>query len=185
MADALSAAREALAHGDVPVGAVVLGPAGDVLSRARNEREVRRDPTAHAEILALRAAAITLSATVDESATASAPALVPAPASPRGPGIDPPIGAIDTPGSLALGGWRLSGCTLVVTLEPCVMCTGAMVAARVDRCVFGAWDDKAGACGSVWDLARDPASLHRVEVIPGLAAEQSAELLRAFFLPGR
>ncbi|WP_336922013.1 nucleoside deaminase [Aquipuribacter sp. SD81] len=140
MRQALDLAEACLAHADVPVGAVVLSPSGDVLGAGRNRREQLGDPTAHAEVEALRAAA----------------------------------------GSLG-DGWRLGGATLVVTLEPCVMCAGALVAARVARCVFGAWDDKAGACGSVWDLVRDPLSLHRVEVLGGLLAEESSALLRGFF----
>lgn len=140
MRQALALAEACVANGDVPVGAVVLSPAGDVLGAGRNRREQLADPTAHAEVEALRSAA----------------------------------------GSLGEG-WRLGGATMVVTLEPCVMCAGALVAARVARCVFGAWDDKAGACGSVWDLARDPLSLHRVEVLGGVLAEESSALLRAFF----
>lgn len=140
MERALKLAELCLAHGDVPVGAVVLGPDGAVLGEGRNRREQTGDPTAHAEVDALRAAA----------------------------------------GALGQG-WRLPGATVVVTLEPCVMCTGALVAARVARCVLGAWDDKAGACGSVWDLARDPLALHRFEVVGGLAEARCAGLLRAFF----
>lgn len=135
---ALEQARACLASGDVPVGAVLLSAQGDVLAVGRNEREATGDPTAHAEVVTLRAAA--------------------------GPGR-----------------WRMAGTTMVVTLEPCVMCTGALVAARVARTVFAAWDDKAGACGSVWDLARDPLSLHRVEVVGGVRAAESALLLREFF----
>lgn len=137
---ALELARRCLDHGDVPVGAVVLGPDGAVVGEGRNRREQTGDPTAHAEVDALRSAA----------------------------------------GSLGQG-WRLPGATVVVTLEPCVMCTGALVAARVARCAFGAWDDKAGACGSVWDLARDPLSLHRLEVVGGLQEARCADLLRTFF----
>ena len=140
---ALAEGRLAVGHNDVPVGAVVLDGAGAVLAVGRNRREQLRDPTAHAEQLALRAA------------------------------------------TALLARWRLDGCTLVVTLEPCVMCTGALVAARVDRLVFGAWDSKAGACGSVWDLARDSANLHSVEVIPGVLADQSAALLAEFFASRR
>jgi len=140
MERALELAQQCLSHGDVPVGAVVLGPDGVVLGEGRNRREQTGDPTAHAEVDALRTAA----------------------------------------GSLGQG-WRLPGTTVVVTLEPCVMCTGALTAARVARCVFGAWDDKAGACGSVWDLARDPLGLHRFEVLGGLAEARCAELLSAFF----
>lgn len=140
MLRALDLAEQCLAHGDVPVGAVVLGPDGRVLGEGRNRREETGDATAHAEIEALRAAA----------------------------------GSLDQ-------GWRLPGATVVVTLEPCVMCAGALTAARVARCVFGAWDDKAGACGSVWDLARDPLALHRYEVVGGVAEAACAGLLRDFF----
>ncbi|MDP3711760.1 MAG: nucleoside deaminase [Mycobacteriales bacterium] len=136
---ALAEAGACAAIGDVPVGAVVLGPDGEVLSRGRNEREATGDPTAHAEVLALRAAAA------------------------------------------VLGSWRLTGCTLVVTLEPCTMCAGALVLARVDRLVYGAVDPKAGAVGSLWDVARDRRLNHRVEVVPGVRAEESADLLRSFF----
>jgi tRNA(adenine34) deaminase len=144
MRRALALAEACLAHGDVPVGAVVLGADGAVLGEGRNRREELSDATAHAEVEALRSAS--------------------------GAGGD---------------GWRLGGATMVVTLEPCVMCTGALVAARVARCVFGAWDDKAGACGSVWDLARDPLSLHRLEVAGGVLASESAGLLREFFASRR
>jgi tRNA(adenine34) deaminase len=139
MALALAEARSAAGHDDVPVGAVVVGPDGQLLGQGHNERERRGDPTAHAEILALRAA------------------------------------------SAATGRWRLSDATLVVTLEPCAMCAGALVAARVARCVFGAWDDKAGACGSVWDLPRDPRSVHRVEIVGGVEEPTCARVLREFF----
>ncbi len=128
-----------LQRSEVPVGAVVLGPGGDVLARAHNQRERDADPTAHAEILAIRAAA------------------------------------------RALGSWRLEGCTLVVTLEPCPMCAGAVVAARIGRVVYGAADPKAGAAGSLWDIPRDRRLNHRAEVIGGVLAEQSAVLLREFF----
>lgn len=140
MRRAIELAEQCLPHGDVPVGAVVLDPAGAVLAHGRNRREETGDPTAHAEVEALR----------------------------------------DAAGSLGEG-WRLVGATVVVTLEPCVMCAGALAAARVARCVFGAWDDKAGACGSVWDLARDPLSLHTYEVVAGVLEPESAGLLRAFF----
>ncbi len=140
---ALAEAAGCLPTGDVPVGAVVLDTAGAVLGTGRNAREADADPTAHAEVVALRAAAA------------------------------------------ATGRWRLAGATLVVTLEPCVMCAGALVAARVDRLVFGAWDERAGAVGSVWDLVRDRALLHRPEVVGGVLAAESAELLRAFFADRR
>lgn len=139
MALALEQARQALVSDDVPVGAVVAGADGAVLGVGRNAREALGDPTAHAEVLALRAAA------------------------------------------RALGGWRLGGCTLVVTLEPCTMCAGALVLARVDRLVYGAADPKAGAVGSVWDAVRDRRLNHRPEVVAGVLAAESAGLLRAFF----
>jgi tRNA(adenine34) deaminase len=136
---ALGEARAAVGHDDVPVGAVVVGPDGVELGRGRNRREELGDPTAHAEVLAMRAAAA------------------------------------------ALGTWRLDGCTLVVTLEPCAMCAGAMVQARLARLVFGADDPKAGAVTSLVDLVRDPRLPHRVEVARGVLAADCAELLRAFF----
>lgn len=143
MGSALHEASHALATGDVPVGAFVVGPDGAVLGTGRNRREERGDPTAHAEVLALRHAAATL------------------------------------------GTWRLTGCTLVVTLEPCVMCAGALVLARVARLVLGAWDPKAGACGSVWDLVRDARGNHEVEVIGGVREAECGELLRGFFAAHR
>jgi tRNA(adenine34) deaminase len=127
----------------VPVGAIVIGPGGEVVGGGANRREAGLDPTAHAEIAALRQAAH------------------------------------------RLGRWRLDGCTLVVTLEPCPMCAGALIAARVDRVVFGAWDDKAGACGSVWDLPRDRAALHHPEVVGGVLAAEAAALLAEFFAQRR
>jgi tRNA(adenine34) deaminase len=139
MTRALELARRAEQHGDVPVGAVVLGPDGAVLSEAGNERELTGDPTAHAEVLALRAA------------------------------------------SAVTGSWRLSGCTLVVTLEPCTMCAGALVLARVDRLVFGAYDPKAGAVASLFDVVRDPRLNHRVDVRGGIMAQECGQVLRAFF----
>lgn len=140
---ALAEARAAVATGDVPVGAVVVGPNGVVLGRGRNEREALGDPTAHAEVAAIRAAAV------------------------------------------ALGEWRLADCTLVVTLEPCVLCAGAIVAARVPRLVVGAWDPKAGATGSVWDLVRDPKMNHFVEVRGGVREAECAQVLREFFAAQR
>ena len=132
MRAALADARLALATGDVPVAALVLAADGTVLGRGRNERELHQDPTAHAEVVAIRqAAAVT-------------------------------------------GDWHLTGTTLVVTLEPCVMCAGAILAARIPRVVFGAWDDKAGAVGSVYDLLRDRRLNHRAEVIAGVEADASA-----------
>ncbi|GHS88517.1 nucleoside deaminase [Cellulomonas hominis] len=136
---ALAQARAAVASGDVPVGAVVLGPDGAVVGWGRNEREAVHDPTAHAEVLALRAA------------------------------------------SQRLGRWRLDDCTLVVTLEPCLMCAGATVLARVPRLVLGAWDPKAGACGSQWDVVRDRRLNHRVEVVGGVLEDECGALLRDFF----
>lgn len=135
---ALAEAEAAVAHGDVPVGAVVL-VGGEVVAARHNERELRRDPTAHAEVLAIRDAAA------------------------------------------ALGTWRLAGATVVVTLEPCPMCAGALVAARVDRLVFGAADLKAGACGSLYNLCVDPRLNHEVAVVPGVLAAESAALLTGFF----
>ena len=143
MAIALVEARAAAAAGDVPVGCVVLGPSGDVLARRRNERAVASDPTAHAEVLALRDAAA------------------------------------------GLGDWRLAGCTLVVTLEPCPMCAGALVAGRVARVVFGAADPKGGACGSLYNLCADPRLNHEVEVVHGVRAAECAEVLTSFFASRR
>lgn len=139
MGMALDEARAALALGDIPVGAVVLDAGGVVIGAGGNEREQLGDPTAHAEIVALRRAAT------------------------------------------AMDQWRLEGCTLVVTLEPCTMCAGAIVQARVGRLVFGAFDDKAGAVGSLWDVVRDRRLNHRPEVVGGVRADESAELLRGFF----
>jgi tRNA(adenine34) deaminase len=143
MALALAEARAALDHGDVPIGAVVVSPAGEVIGRGHNERELRGDPTAHAEVLALRRAAV------------------------------------------ALGSWRLTGCALVVTLEPCTMCAGALVLSRADRLVFGAVDPKAGAVGSLWDVVRDPRLNHRPAVLGGVLGEECGALLRSFFGPHR
>ena len=136
---ALEQAARAPSTGDVPVGAVVLSASGEVLAQACNAREAAGDPTGHAEVLALRAAAA------------------------------------------ATGSWRLEGCTLVVTLEPCTMCAGALVLARVARLVYGADDDKAGAVGSLWDVVRDRRLNHRPEVVRGVLAAASAELLVGFF----
>ena len=139
MLEAVADARLAPGTGDVPVAAIVLDAAGGVIATARNERELREDPTAHAEMLALRAAAA------------------------------------------STGDWQLTGTTLVVTLEPCVMCAGAIVAARVSRVVFGAWDEKAGAAGSVYDVLRDRRLNHRVEVFAGVEADACAAVLTEFF----
>ena len=136
---ALDQARLAARHGDVPVGAVVIDQAGNVLAAARNEREIRHDPTAHAELLALREA------------------------------------------SRRLRSWRLTGLTLVVTLEPCTMCAGALVLARVARLIFGAFDPKAGAVSSLFDVVRDPRLNHRVEVRGGVLEAECSTLLKDFF----
>lgn len=135
---ALEEARRALSWGDVPIGALV-AQGDEVLARAGNQRERSGDPTAHAEVLALRGA------------------------------------------SAAVGHWRLEGCTAYVTLEPCAMCAGALVLARVDRVVYGSPDPKAGFGGSLGNLLRDPRLNHQVEVTTGILAEESAELLREFF----
>jgi tRNA(adenine34) deaminase len=139
---ALSEARTAATHADVPIGALVVRD-GVEIARAHNRREVDRDPTAHAELLALRAA------------------------------------------SAAVGEWRLDGCTLYVTLEPCAMCAGALVLARVARLVFGAPDPKAGAVGSLYDIARDPRLNHRAEVTAGVRAEECGAVLKEFFAAKR
>ena len=138
MALALEEAQLAYAQGEVPVGAVLVKD-GQVLALAHNEREATGDPTAHAEILALRR------------------------------------------GAEKLGSWRLHGCTLYVTLEPCPMCAGAISMSQLDRLVFGTWDEKQGCCGSVYDLPQDPAFFHRVEVSGGLMEENCQELLQRFF----
>jgi tRNA(adenine34) deaminase len=137
---ALDEARKAVETGDVPIGAVVLSPEGRILAAAPNRREADGDPTAHAEIVALRAAA-----------------------------------------AAAGDGWRLDGCTLVVTLEPCTMCAGAAVLSRVARVVYGATDPKAGAVGSLWDVVRDRRLNHRPEVVSGVLGDESSELLLRFF----
>ena len=139
MRQALESAAAATAHGDVPVAALVLDASGAVIGSGRNERELVNDPTAHAEVLALREAA------------------------------------------KHTGSWHLENTTLVVTLEPCAMCAGAILQARVPVVVFGAWDEKAGAAGSVYDLLRDRRLPHRVEVFAGVLAEQSETLLKGFF----
>ncbi|GAA1248146.1 tRNA adenosine(34) deaminase TadA [Kitasatospora nipponensis] len=136
---AITEAALAPATGDVPVGALVLDPAGTVLGRGHNEREAVGDPTAHAEIQAIRQAAA------------------------------------------AVGEWRLTGCTLVVTLEPCTMCAGAIVLSRLERVVYGALDEKAGAAGSLFDVVRDRRLNHRPEVVPGVLADECGAQLRAFF----
>jgi tRNA(adenine34) deaminase len=139
---ALEVARGAMATGDIPVGAVLVDANGVELAAACNAREATGDPTAHAELLALRAGAARLST-----------------------------------------GWRLTGCTLAVTVEPCTMCAGALVAARVDRLIFGAWEPKTGAVGSLWDVVRDRRLNHRLEVYGGVLAEECAELLHRVWRP--
>ena len=136
---ALVLAAEAAAAGEIPVGAVVLDAEGRILAEGRNNREETTDPTGHAEIVALRAAAA------------------------------------------AHGSWNLTGCTLVVTMEPCVMCAGAILQSRIGRVVFGAWDDKAGAAGSLYDVLRDRRLPHRAEVVGGLREDEAVAQLRAFF----
>lgn len=142
---ALDEARAALATDDVPIGAVILSPDGTVLATGRNEREAGFDPTAHAEVVAIRNAVQELQRRGQED------------------------------------GWRLADCTLVVTLEPCAMCAGAIVLARIPKLVFGAWDEKAGACGSVFDIVREPRLNHLVEVYPRVREAECAELLKSFF----
>ncbi len=146
---ALAEARAAGDHGDVPIGAVVTDASGQVIGRGHNVREHHGDPTGHAEIVALRAAAAELTS--------------------RG----------------MADGWRLPDCTLTVTLEPCAMCAGAIVLARVPRVIFGAWDAKAGAAGSVFDVLREPRLNHWVEVYGGVREDECADLLRAFFAQHR
>ena len=139
MGEAIAIARSALSTGDVPVGAIVLNQDGVVVGKGSNEREANNDPTAHAEVVAIRNAASRLQNS------------------------------------------RLDGCTLVVTLEPCAMCAGAIAQSRISHLVFGAWDEKAGAVGSVWDLLRDPRSIFSVEVTAGVREAECAQLLKDFF----
>ena len=136
---ALAEAAAAASEGEVPVGAVILSPAGEVVARGRNHREADRDPTAHAEIMAIRSAA------------------------------------------RAAGDWRLDGHTLLVTLEPCTMCAGAIAAARLARLVFGAADPRAGAVGSLWDVIRDPRVAPWPEVIGGVLSEECLDIIQTFF----
>ncbi len=138
MRTALDQALAARDAGEIPIGAVVLDEAGEVIAVAHNARETRHDPTAHAEVLALREAAA------------------------------------------SRGAWRLDGCTLVVTLEPCPMCAGAAVMSRISTLVFGSWNDDYGAAGSRWDLVRDRRLNHRVEVLPGVLAEECGAVIRGF-----
>jgi tRNA(adenine34) deaminase len=135
---ALATAREALKSGDVPVGAAIFNASSELIAVGHNERELHNDPTAHAEVVALRRA------------------------------------------SEKLGTWRLDELTLVVTLEPCAMCAGAIAQSRIQTVVFGAWDEKAGAVGSVWDLLRDPRSVFRTEVRAGVLADECAALIKNF-----
>jgi tRNA(adenine34) deaminase len=135
---ALATARNALTSNDIPVGAAIFNASGEQISSGHNERELHNDPTAHAEIVALRRA------------------------------------------SQKLGSWRLEGLTLVVTLEPCAMCAGAIAQSRIQTVIFGAWDEKAGAVGSVWDLLRDPRSTFKTEVRAGVLADECGELIRSF-----
>jgi len=141
MREAIAVAHQSRASNDVPVGALIVDPSGKIIATGTNEREAKSDPTAHAEIVALRKA--------------------------------------------ATDGWRLDNHTLVVTLEPCAMCAGAIAQARISKVIFGAWDEKAGAAGSVWDVLRDPRAIHRVEVESGVLQEECAALLSDFFRSGQ
>jgi tRNA(adenine34) deaminase len=135
---ALEAARSALASGDIPVGAAIFNASGELIATGHNERELNNDPTAHAEVIAIRRA------------------------------------------TERLGDWHLTDHTLVVTLEPCAMCAGAIAQSRLQTVIFGAWDEKAGAVGSVWDLLRDPRSTFRTEVRAGVLAEECGVLIKGF-----
>jgi tRNA(adenine34) deaminase len=139
MREALQIAGSALSTGDVPVGAIIVNKDGVIVGKGFNEREANSDPTAHAEIVAIRSAASRLQ------------------------------------------NWRLDGCTLIVTLEPCAMCAGAIAQSRISKLIFGAWDEKAGAVGSVWDVLRDPRSIFKVEVTSGVLENECAALLKDFF----
>jgi len=139
MRDAIAIASSATSTGDVPVGALVINKDGIVIGKGSNEREANNDPTAHAEIVAIRNAASRLQNS------------------------------------------RLDGCTLIVTLEPCAMCAGAIAQSRISQVIFGAWDEKAGAVGSVWDVLRDPRSIFKVEVTAGVLEKECAALLKDFF----
>nr|WP_095697437.1 tRNA adenosine(34) deaminase TadA [Candidatus Planktophila limnetica] len=141
MREAIALAQASLASNDVPVGALIIDPSGKIIASGTNEREAKSDPTAHAEIVAMRKA--------------------------------------------ATNGWRLDNHTLVVTLEPCAMCAGAIAQARISKVIFGAWDEKAGAAGSVWDVLRDPRAIHRVEVESGVLEKECAALLSDFFRSGK
>jgi tRNA(adenine34) deaminase len=139
MREALVVAKSALSTGDVPVGAIVINKDGVIVGKGFNEREANNDPTAHAEVVAIRNAAARLQNS------------------------------------------RLDGCTLIVTLEPCAMCAGAIAQSRISKLIFGAWDEKAGAVGSVWDVLRDPRSIFKVEVTSGVLEDECAGLLKDFF----
>ena len=139
MSEAIAIARSAVSTGDIPVGAIVLNKDGVVIGKGSNEREAHNDPTAHAEVVAIRNAA----SRIQNS--------------------------------------RLDGCTLVVTLEPCAMCAGAIAQSRISHLIFGAWDEKAGAVGSMWDVLRDPRSIFKVEVTAGVKESECAQLLKDFF----
>jgi len=139
MREALIVAKSALSTGDVPVGAIVVNKDGVIVGKGFNEREANNDPTAHAEVVAIRKAAARLQNS------------------------------------------RLDGCTLIVTLEPCAMCAGAIAQSRISKLIFGAWDEKAGAVGSVWDVLRDPRSIFKVEVTSGVLEDECAGLLKDFF----
>ena len=140
MNQAIAIAHQASNSGDVPVGALIVNKDGVIIGKGSNEKEANNDPTAHAEIVAIRNA------------------------------------------TSRLQNSRLDGCTLVVTLEPCAMCAGAIAQSRISHLVFGAWDEKAGAVGSVWDVLRDPRSIFKVEVTAGVLEKESAALLKDFFL---
>ncbi len=139
MREAILVAKSALSTGDVPVGAVIVNKDGVIVGKGFNEREANNDPTAHAEVVAIRNAAARLQNS------------------------------------------RLDGCTLIVTLEPCAMCAGAIAQSRISKLIFGAWDEKAGAVGSVWDVLRDPRSIFKVEVTSGVLEDECAALLKDFF----
>ena len=139
MDKAIALAKKAISTGDVPVGAIIINKDGELIGSGANEREANNDPTAHAEIVAIRSAASYLQNS------------------------------------------RLDDCTLVVTLEPCAMCAGAIAQARISNLIFGAWDEKAGAVGSVWDVIRDPRALYKINVIAGIREEECANILTDFF----
>ena len=139
MREALIVAKSAISTGDVPVGALIVNKDGVIVGKGCNEREANNDPTAHAEVVAIRSAAARLQNS------------------------------------------RLDGCTLIVTLEPCAMCAGAIAQSRISKLIFGAWDEKAGAVGSVWDVLRDPRSIFKVEVTSGILEDECAALLKDFF----